>query len=74
MPLYSLVDEAYDVLIYHSIDTLLAKLGETTYFLSIDDEQPMTEQSFLAEMNERGVVRLYPPGFEDWEYKIRRHE
>lgn len=80
MPLYSTVDEGYEVEIYRTLKAVCTACADTSLYVvpedEFDDEAPQvpaTASAIKKALRSQGEVRLSDDGGRDWKYKITRH-
>lgn len=80
MPLYSVVDEGYEVEVYRTLKAACAAAADPSLFVvpedEFDDEAPQvpaTATAIKKAVRAHGEVRLSDDGGRDWKYKITRH-
>jgi hypothetical protein len=71
--IYSLLDDANDVDLFRTINSLISRIDCSNLFLDHDNTQPATEQSISRQLRKSGTVRLYKESQNDWKYKIEAH-
>jgi len=80
VPLYSVVDEGYEVEVYRTLKAACAAAADSSLFVvpeeEFDDEAPQvpaTATAIKKVVRAKGGVRLSDDGGRDWKYKITRH-
>lgn len=80
MPLYSIVDEGYEVDVFRTLkEACEAKADDGLYVVpedEFDDEAPKVPATVAAirkAMRSQREVKLSEDGDRDWKYKITRH-
>lgn len=80
MPLYSAVDEGYDVEVYRTLKAVCEARADSSMFLvpedEFDDEAPQipaTASAIKKALRAHGEVKLSEDGDRDWKCKITRH-
>lgn len=76
MPLYSAVDEGYEVEVYRTLKAVCEARADSSLFLVPEDESPQvpaTASAIKKALRAQGEVKLSEDGDRDWKYKITRH-
>lgn|GEM_PF-5447711 len=80
MPLYSVVDEGYEVEVYRTLKAACAAAADSSLFVVPEDEfdgeapqVPATATAIKKAVRAKGEVRLSDDGGRDRKYKITRH-
>lgn len=81
MPIYSCVDEGYDVEVYRTLKAVCDAHADNSLFVVPEDEfdedapeQPATASAIRKALRNQGEVLISDDGGRDWKYKITRHD
>lgn len=72
MPIYSTVDEGYEVVIHRSIASLWSSVKGDNRFLDREGSTPLNEKALAAALR-KGTAWVYEDEARDWCVKIQRH-
>jgi len=80
VPLYSAVDECYEVEVFRTLKALCEARADSGLFIvpedEFDDEAPQipaTAAAIKKALRTRSEVKISEDGDRDWKYKITRH-
>jgi hypothetical protein len=76
MVIYSVVDDAYDVYVFRSLQFLVAWLASERLYagpLAQEGDATLPAPAFKQLVEKQNIVRLYEAGQRDWRYKVRLH-
>ncbi|HBO2102339.1 hypothetical protein [Pseudomonas aeruginosa] len=81
MPLYSAVDEGYEVEVYRTLKAACEAHADARLFVVPEDEfddeaseVPATAAAIRKALRAQGEVRISDDCGRDWKYKITRHD
>lgn len=77
MPVYTVVEEGYEIDVYTTRKRLCETLAAEALFFDPVDEAgkvPVTASGLAQRIRKNSVVRLYRDGESDWAFRVQRHD
>lgn len=76
MPIYTVVDESFDVEVYTTLKAVSGRMADSELYVVQDDEDVQVEATPAAirkALRNNGEALLSDDGGRDWKYKIQKH-